>query len=281
MKKARYELREDNYKYYITNILKSNPPLSPEEEYKVARKVSRGDQIARKRLIECNLKLVIKIAMHFLIPGVNIMDLIQEGNVGLIIAVDKFNYKRHVKFSTYASAWIKQSIFRFLIKHQKSIKLPLRKGEMLIRIKKGLNHLMKSLNRYPTVEEISSESGLEKKKVEELLGCLAPCISLNEAIKQNFQPSLMSGYVNEEYHPETIAIRNLLKEETSQVLKTLMEREAEIIKYRFGFHDGKIYSLKQTGEIIGLSPESIRQIEMKALEKIRKKFSFLKDYLSG
>ncbi len=279
MVRATYEFNEDTYKFYITNILKCSNELTPDEEYKIAKKVSKGDEKARRKLIESNLKLVIKIAMHFLVPGINIMDLIQEGNIGLITAVDKFNYKKNVKFSTYASNWIKQAIFRFLIKNQRSIRLPLRKGELLVKIEKELNKLIKILNRHPTIDEISQEIGVEKKKVEELLQWLLPSLSLNEDIKQNYDPSFLPIYMKEKYHPETIALRNLLKEETSQILDSLIEREAKILRYRFGLHDGKRYSLKQTGKLIGLSTESIRQIEMKALEKIRKRFSGLREYL--
>ncbi len=280
MRKYEFIYNDDTYSYYINNILKDGSLLNYKSEQKLAKKLKAGDRLARKKMIESNLKLVIKIAMHYLLPGINIMDLIQEGNIGLIIAVDKFDYKKRIRFSTYASNWIKQKIFRYIVRNKRSIKLSLKKGELLLRIERELSKLSGELHRTPTIDEIASATGTSNQVVKGLLNCLPVAIPVEEIAKSNTESQLLPIYLLDEYHPEKIAFKNLLREKTMEILNTLVEREAQIIKYRFGLYDGKQYSLKETGEMVGLSTEAIRQIEVKILKKLRVRFTYLKEFLS-
>lgn len=268
----------NSYTNYIRNI-NYYPLLDFNQEQQLARKLKGGDKRAREKLIKSNLKLVIKIALQYYKPRFNLMDLIQEGNVGLIVAVDKFDHRKRLRFSTYSSWWIKHYISRSILKREFHINLPLRKGELLFKVEKTICILFKKLNRLPNVREIEMDLGISSDKIKEVLEYIFPVLSLDSIIKPDSDISLMDMIGSNEYRPDHIVFRNDLYEYELKILNSLVKKEAEVLKYRYGFYDGKKLSLKAVAKIFGVSPEAIRQTELRALNRIRIRFKELKDYL--
>ena len=266
----------DVLKSYFEQI-KNTPLLSFEEEIELSKSIQKGNQEARKKLIEANLRLVIKIAKAYKTTDLSLLDLIQEGNLGLMKAADKFDYRKNVRFSTYASWWIKQSIVRALSNKRRTIRLPHRKEEKLRKINKIINSLSQLLMREPTSIEIAEEVGMSAREVENILSISNSIVSLDSDIADE-SGTLQEVYEDFSFDPNKELINKSFKEDTMKLLEKLMDKERQILLYRFSFYGGKRYTLKTIGEEMGLSPETVRQIEIRALKKLRESAGELKEY---
>jgi RNA polymerase primary sigma factor len=268
---------DDNLRAYFDQIKKAKL-LSFEEELALSKKILAGDEQARTQLIESNLRLVVRIAKNYITPEVSILDLIQEGNLGLMKAATKYDYKKEVRFSTYASWWIKQSIVRALSNKKRIIRLPHRQEEKLRKINKVYNNLSQVLMREPTLVEIAEEIGLEQEEIASVLNSSAAVASLDSKVSED------SGNLHEviediSFNPERELMRKNLREDTLRFLQGLHEKERRILLYRFSFIGGKRYTLKKIGDELGISPETVRQIEIRALKKLRSFSDELKEYV--
>ena len=266
----------DPLKTYF-NQIKNTPLLTFEEELELSERIETGDHEARKQLIEANLKLVVKIAKTFKTNDVSLLDLIQEGNLGLMKAAEKFDFRKRVRFSTYASWWIKQSIVRALSNKRRAIRLPHRKEEKIRKINKVINILSQKYMRNPEITEIASEIGMTEKEIQDLLSVSCHIVSLDSENK-DVSGTLQEVLEDYSYDPDNELMRKSLREETLKYLDSLKEKEREIIKYRFSFYGGKKYTLKTIGARMGISPETVRQIEMRALSKLKELAGDLKEY---
>ncbi len=269
--------REDLIKTYFAQIKKAEL-LTFEEELELSKRSLSGDAEARKKLIEANLRLVVKIAKAYVTPDVSLLDLIQEGNLGLIKAASKYDYRKHVRFSTYASWWIKQSIVRSLSNKKRTIRLPHRKEEKIRKINKAFNTLSQKFMREPTCEEIAKEIGFDEEEVALLMKLSNSVVSLDSSLNKD-SSTLQDVIEDYSYDPDREMMKKSLKEDTMKFLKTLMEKERKILMYRFAFLGGKKYTLKKIGDELGISPETVRQIEMRALKKLRAIAEDLRDYM--
>jgi len=277
MGNERSGVENDGLKAYFDQIKRSDL-LSFEEELELSRRIQKGDEEARRRLIEANLRLVVRIAKSFKTPDVSLLDLIQEGNLGLIKAASKYDHRKRVRFSTYASWWIKQAIVRSLSNKRRVIRLPHRKEEKLRKINKTYSALSQKLQRVPRLSEIAAEIGMKEKDIETILSLSTNVVSLS------CSPGTDNGTLQEliedtTYEPGRELINNSLREETRRFLETLLEKEKQILMYRFAFYGGKKYTLKRIGDELGISPETVRQIEIRALKKLRKCADSLKEYV--
>jgi RNA polymerase primary sigma factor len=269
---------EDALRTYFDQI-KHTPLLSFEEELELSRRIMRGDELARQKLIESNLRLVVKIAKAFVSSDVPLLDLIQEGNLGLIHAAQKYDYAKNVRFSTYANWWIKQAITRSLANKRRAIRLPHRKEEALKKIQKAYNTLSQLLSRRPTSVEVSREVGIAAAEVEYILGMANGIVSLDAETGED-SGTLIDVYEDFTYSPDREVIREAVREDTLRFLERLLDREKRILMYRFQFFGGERYTLKKIGEAMGISPETVRQIEMRAIKKFRVEAAELKDYVN-
>jgi RNA polymerase primary sigma factor len=260
------------------NQIKKTPLLSFEEELSLSRLIQAGDERARQRMIEANLRLVVKIARDFLTPDTQLLDLIQEGNMGLITAASKYDYARNVRFSTYASWWIKQAITRSLVNKRRTIRLPHRKEETLKRIQKSFSYLSQTLFREPSTEELARDLDMRPSEVERILSLAGNIVSLDTEITDE-SGTLLDLFEDLTYSPDRLLMRNCIHEETIGFLETLLEKEKQILMYRFEFYGGKKFTLKKIGEELGMSPETVRQIEIRALKKLRESAVDLRDYI--
>lgn len=261
------DTREDALLSYYAAI-KMVPLLSADEEKELAREIGEGSEAARKRLIESNLRLVVKIARSFVTPDMPLMDLIQEGNVGLIKAAEKFDGDRNVRFSTYASWWIKQAITRSLVNSRRAIRLPHRKEELLRKIQRSYNALTQVYQREPSAEEIAKELRISVEAVQSVMELAIGPVSLeNDADEE--AGSIIDVYEDFTYSPDEALMKSSVREETVKMLELLMEKEKRILMYRFEFFGGERFTLKQIGEELGISPETVRQIEKRALRKLK------------
>lgn len=278
MKKATTSVVENNYLSYIRHI-NYYPLLDFKEEQKLAKMSKKGDKKARQKLIQSNLKLVIKVAMQYYKAKYDLMDLIQEGNIGLITAVDKFDHKKKLRFSTYSVWWIKHYIARCILREKFRIKLPLRKMELLFKIEKTIYNLYQKFHRLPNVNELGLELHIKEKKIKDMLEFIFPVLSLDSPIASNNDLSLKDVISSREFQPEEIVFNHQLIEYELKILGSLVKREAEVLKYRYGFYDGKNFTLKAVAKIFDISQEAIRQIELRAIARIRLNYQDLKDYL--
>ncbi len=270
--------QEDSLRTYFEQI-KSTPLLSFEEELDLSRKIKGGDENARQKLIESNLRLVVKIAKAFISNDVPLLDLIQEGNLGLIRAAQKYDYTKNVRFSTYANWWIKQSITRSLANKRRAIRLPHRKEEALKKIQRAYNYLSQKLMRRPTNDEIAGEVNMKVMETERLLNLAGGIISL-DAETGDESGSLLDLCEDTSYSPEREVIRETVREETLVFLERLMAKEKQILMCRFQFFGGERYTLKRISEEMGISPETVRQIEIRALKKLKVQAIELRDYVN-
>jgi RNA polymerase primary sigma factor len=259
---------KDSIKAYYDQI-KNTVLLTFEEEQELARRIKQGDEVARQKLIEANLRLVVKIAKVFKTPDFPLLDLIQEGNLGLMKAAEKFDYKREVRFSTYASWWIKQSIVRALSNKRRVIRLPHRKEEKLRKINKITHNLSQSLAREPEIWEIAAEVNMSVEEVDTILKSACKVVSLNIEVNDD-SATLQEILEDATFNPDKELEKLSLHEATRNCLQSLKEREREILMYRYSFHNDRKYTLKNIGEKLGISPETVRQIELRALRKLRK-----------
>ena len=265
---AEYNL-DDPVRMYLKEIGQIKL-LSVEEEVELAKRVSEGDQEAKNKLTEANLRLVVSIAKKYSGRGLHILDLIQEGNTGLIRAVDKFDWTKGNKFSTYATWWIRQAITRAIADQARTIRVPVHMVEVINKATRCNRKLVQELGREPTVEEIAAELGLPVEKIIEANRTAADTLSLDTPVGDEEDTSIGSFVEDERTPGPADATSNaLLAEALKEILDTLTEREADVLRMRFGMHDGRTHTLEEVGQIFGVTRERIRQIENKAIRKLR------------
>ena len=258
---------EDSLRSYYAKI-KSISLLTAEEECILSRRIRAGDEEARGRLIEANLRLVVKIARTFAAYDVPLIDLIQEGNLGLIKAAEKFDDRKNVRFSTYASWWIKQAITRSLVNSRRAIRLPHRKEELLKRIQRTYNVLTQTLQTQPTSADIARDLHVPEEAVTSVLEMSGSLVSLDAEDGED-SGSMIDIVEDSTYEPSSQFDEVCAREKVLRMLELLMEKERRILLYRFEFFGGERYTLKQIGTELGISPETVRQIEKRALSKLR------------
>ncbi|HWR12099.1 MAG TPA: RNA polymerase sigma factor RpoD/SigA [Rectinemataceae bacterium] len=242
--------------------------LTREEEESLSIKIAHGDQAARKRLIEANLRLVVRIARSMWNPSLTLTDLIQEGNIGLMKAAEKFDGARKVKFSTYAAWWIRQSISRSLVNTGRAIRLPHRKEELIRKVQAEKSIMSQALNRQPSSKEISAKLGIPEKKLNEVLVFSERVASLESQVDED-TIDLLDMYEDFTYAPEKLFGEHIAREQTVQLLSVLQDRERNVINQRFEIDGRSRRSLKQMGLEMRLSPETVRHIEKRALKKLQ------------
>ena len=265
---AEYNL-DDPVRMYLKEIGQVKL-LSAEEEVELAKRVSEGDQEAKNKLTEANLRLVVSIAKKYSGRGLHILDLIQEGNTGLIRAVDKFDWTKGNKFSTYATWWIRQAITRAIADQARTIRVPVHMVEVINKATRCNRKLVQELGREPTVEEIAAELNLPVEKIIEANRTAADTLSLDTPVGDEEDTSIGSFVMDERTPGPADATSNaLLAEALKEILDTLTEREADVLKMRFGMYDGRTHTLEEVGQIFGVTRERIRQIENKAIRKLR------------
>jgi RNA polymerase primary sigma factor len=269
--------KTSNLNAYLCQI-RNDRLLTAEEEKNLSKRILAGDEVARQNLINSNLRLVVKIARGYLTHDMELLDLIQEGNLGLIKAAEKFDFRKNVRFSTYASFWIKQSIARALSNKSRMIRLPHRKEEKLRKIAKASQRFSKINGRMPDPVELSSETKLDEQEIRSIL-CLPEKVLSIESVDDTESYSLKHVLQDSKYNPDYIVMRKYLREKTTEMLEILTEKERRVLLYRYAFINGRKYTLKDIGEKLKISPETVRQVEIKALKKIREHFSYLKELL--
>ena len=272
---------EDPVRMYLKEIGKV-PLLSAEEEIELAKRMELGDQEAKKRLAEANLRLVVSIAKRYVGRGMLFLDLIQEGNSGLIKAVEKFDYRKGYKFSTYATWWIRQAITRAIADQARTIRIPVHMVETINKLIRVSRQLLQELGREPTPEEIAAEMNMPVDRVREILKISQEPVSLETPIGEE-EDSHLGDFIQDDNVPvpADAAAFTLLKEQLEEVLGTLTEREQKVLTLRFGLEDGRARTLEEVGKEFNVTRERIRQIEAKALRKLRhpSRSRKLKDYL--
>lgn len=272
---------EDPVRMYLKDIGKV-PLLSAEEEIELAKRMENGDEHAKKKLAEANLRLVVSIAKRYVGRGMLFLDLIQEGNLGLIKAVEKFDYTKGYKFSTYATWWIRQAITRAIADQARTIRIPVHMVETINKLIRVQRQLLQELGREPSPEEIAEQMNMPVDRVREILKISQEPVSLETPIGEE-EDSHLGDFIQDENVPvpAEAAAFTLLKEQLVEVLDTLTDREKKVLTLRFGLHDGKARTLEEVGKEFDVTRERIRQIEAKALRKLRhpSRSRKLKDYL--
>ncbi len=260
---------DDPVKVYLKEIGRV-PLLTPEEEVRLAERILEGDERAKQRLAEANLRLVVSIAKRYVGRGMQFLDLIQEGNLGLIKAVEKFDHTKGFKFSTYATWWIRQAITRAIADQARTIRIPVHMVETINKVKKVSSQLLHRNGHEPTPEEISEELDMPVEKVREIMRVAQEPVSLETPIGEE-EDSHLGDFIPDEDAPvpAEAASHTLLKEQLSGVLKTLTPREEKVLRLRFGLEDGRPRTLEEVGKEFNVTRERIRQIEAKALRKLR------------
>ena len=272
---------EDPVKMYLREIGKV-PLLSAEDEIELAKRMEEGDEEAKKKLAEANLRLVVSIAKRYVGRGLLFLDLIQEGNLGLIKAVEKFDYRKGYKFSTYATWWIRQAITRAIADQARTIRIPVHMVETINKLIRVSRQLLQELGREPTPEEIAAELKMPEERVREILKISQEPVSLETPIGEE-EDSHLGDFIQDDNVPvpADAAAFTLLKEQLGEVLSTLTEREQKVLRLRFGLDDGRARTLEEVGKEFNVTRERIRQIEAKALRKLRhpSRSRKLRDYL--
>ncbi len=275
------ELADDSVRMYLREIGKI-PLLTGEEEVDLAKKIEAGDKQAKKRLAEANMRLVVSIAKKYIGRGLDLLDLIQEGNTGLLRAVVKFDYTKGYKFSTYATWWIRQAITRAIADQARTIRIPVHMVETINKLIRTQRRLLQELGREPLPEEIALEMGIEVEKVNYILKIKEDTVSIEAPVGEE-EDSRLADFIEDRdsVTPDEAATYQLLKENISDVLQLLTPREQKILRMRFGLDDGRAHTLEETGQEFGVTRERIRQIESKALQKLKKhrESKKLRDYL--
>ena len=273
---------DDPVRMYLREIGRI-PLLSYDEELELAQKVLAGDEAAKQKLAESNLRLVVSIAKKYVGRGMLFLDLIQEGNMGLIKAVEKFDYTKGYKFSTYATWWIRQAITRAIADQARTIRIPVHMVETINKLIRTSRHLLQQLGREPTPEEIAAEMEIPVEKVTEIQKIAQDPVSLETPIGEE-DDSHLGDFIQDDDSPapQDAAAYTLLREQLEEVMKTLTPREAKVLKLRFGLEDGKSRTLEEVGKEFNVTRERIRQIEAKALRKLRhpSRSKKLKDYMN-
>ena len=272
---------QDPVKMYLKDIGKV-PLLSAEEEIELAKRMEAGDEMANKKLAESNLRLVVSIAKRYVGRGMLFLDLIQEGNLGLLKAVEKFDYRKGYKFSTYATWWIRQAITRAIADQARTIRIPVHMVETINKVTRVSRDLLQKLGREPLPEEVGEVMGLPKERVQEIMKIAQEPVSLETPIGEE-EDSHLGDFIQDESIPTPVEATNqtLLHEQLDEVVSTLTEREQRVIKLRFGWDDGRPRTLEEVGKEFNVTRERIRQIEAKALRKLRhpNRSRKLKDFL--
>ncbi|MGI6118171.1 MAG: RNA polymerase sigma factor RpoD [Bilifractor sp.] len=272
---------EDPVRMYLKEIGKV-PLLTAEEEVELAKRMEAGDEEAKKRLAEANLRLVVSIAKRYVGRGMLFLDLIQEGNLGLLKAVEKFDYRKGYKFSTYATWWIRQAITRAIADQARTIRIPVHMVETINKLIRVSRQLLQELGREPTPEEIAKEMDMSVERVREILKISQEPVSLETPIGEE-EDSHLGDFIRDDNAPvpADAAAFTMLKEQLEEVLSTLTDREQKVLRLRFGLDDGRARTLEEVGKEFNVTRERIRQIEAKALRKLRhpSRSRKLKDYL--
>jgi len=272
---------DDPVRMYLREIGRVNLLTAP-EEVDLAKKMEAGSMAARERLIQANLRLVVSVAKKYIGRGMSLLDLIQEGNIGLIRAVEKFDYRRGYKFSTYATWWIRQAITRSIADQARTIRIPVHMVETINKLVRVSRRLLQDKGREPTSEEIAEEMGITPEKVREIIKVSQQPVSLETPIGEE-EDSHLGDFIEDPaaLAPADAASHQMLKEAVESVLNTLSDREQKVLKLRFGLDDGRTRTLEEVGREFDVTRERIRQIEAKALRKLRhpRRAQSLKDYL--
>ena len=259
------------------------PLLTPEEEQRLARRVAAGDEAARQKMIEANLRLVVAVAKRYAGRGMLLLDLIQEGNMGLLKAVEKFDYTKGYKFSTYATWWIRQSITRAIADQARTIRIPVHMVELINRVIRTSHGMVQELGREPTPEEVAQKLRLSPEKVEEILKIAQDPVSLETPVGEE-DDSHLGDFIqdNEASEPLEATATNLLREQLEKAMASLTPREEKVLRLRFGFEDGKPHTLEEVGKKFNVTRERVRQIESKALRRLRhpSKSKALRDFVN-
>jgi RNA polymerase primary sigma factor len=265
------DISDDSVRLYLREIGKI-PLLNPEEELALAQKVKSGDKDAKDKMAEANMRLVVSIAKRYSGRGLDFLDLIQEGNTGLLRAVEKFDPDKGFKFSTYATWWIRQAITRAIADQARTIRIPVHMVETINKLLRTQRRLTQELNREPTIEELAAEMEMEPEKIEYVMKIKQDITSLDANVRDDDDDSVLGDFIEDEeaQSPEEAATTQLLKEQVKDMLSVLTEREQKILKMRFGLEDGKSHTLEEVGQEFSVTRERIRQIEAKALSKLRK-----------
>ncbi len=268
------EVSDDSVRLYLREIGKI-PLLSASEELELAQQVVQGDKRAKDKMAEANMRLVVSIAKRYSGRGMDFLDLIQEGNTGLLRAVEKFDPDKGFKFSTYATWWIRQAITRAIADQARTIRIPVHMVETINKLLRTQRRMTQELNREPTIEELAKELEMEPEKVEYVIKIKQDIHSLDAGVGRDGDDdseSVLGDFIEDEEasSPEESAANQLLKEQVASILSALTEREQKIIKMRFGLDDGKNHTLEEVGQEFSVTRERIRQIEAKALAKLRK-----------
>ena len=273
---------DDPVRMYLKEIGKIKL-LTPEEELETAKRMAQGDEAARQRMSEANLRLVVSIAKRYVGRGMQLLDLIQEGNLGLMKAVEKFDYTKGYKFSTYATWWIRQSITRAIADQARTIRIPVHMVETINRVLRTSHSMVQTLGREPTTEEVAKELHMDVSKVEEIMKIAQEPVSLETPVGEE-EDSHLGDFLpdTDASQPSEEASYTLLREQLEDVLATLTPREQEVLRMRFGLRDGKPHTLEEVGKEFDVTRERIRQIESKALRKLRhpSRSKKLRDFLS-
>lgn len=265
------DIADDSVRLYLREIGKI-PLLTAEQELEIARRVVAGEKKAKDEMAEANMRLVVSIAKRYVGRGLDLLDLIQEGNTGLLRAVEKFDPDKGFKFSTYATWWIRQAITRAIADQARTIRIPVHMVETINKLLRTQRRLTQELNREPSNEEIAKEMEIDVEKVEHIMKIKQDISSLDASVRDDEEDSVLGDFIEDEdtVSPEESAAGQLLKEQVKDLLGSLTEREQKILKLRFGLEDGKSHTLEEVGQEFSVTRERIRQIEAKALAKLRK-----------
>ena len=265
------DIADDSVRLYLREIGKI-PLLKSDEELALAQRVVAGDREAKDQMAEANMRLVVSIAKRYVGRGLDLLDLIQEGNTGLLRAVEKFDPDKGFKFSTYATWWIRQAITRAIADQARTIRIPVHMVETINKLLRTQRRLTQELNREPTNDEIAKEMEIDVDKVEHIMKIKQDISSLDASVRDDDEDSVLGDFIEDEdtISPEESATNQLLKEHVKQLLSGLTDREQKILKLRFGLEDGKSHTLEEVGQEFSVTRERIRQIEAKALAKLRK-----------
>lgn len=265
------DIADDSVRLYLREIGKI-PLLTPQEELALAYRVVKGNKKAKDQMAEANMRLVVSIAKRYVGRGLDLLDLIQEGNTGLLRAVEKFDPDRGFKFSTYATWWIRQAITRAIADQARTIRIPVHMVETINKLLRTQRRLTQELNREPTNEEIAAAMEMDVDKVEHIMKIKQDISSLDASVRDDEEDSVLGDFIEDEdtKTPSESASEQLLKGQVKQILSSLSEREQKILKLRFGLEDGKSHTLEEVGQEFSVTRERIRQIEAKALAKLRK-----------
>lgn len=267
------DVSDDSVRLYLREIGKI-PLLSAEEEMDLARRIVEGDKKAKDKMAEANMRLVVSIAKRYSGRGLDFLDLIQEGNTGLLRAVEKFDPDKGFKFSTYATWWIRQAITRAIADQARTIRIPVHMVETINKLLRTQRRMTQELNREPTIEELSKELDMEPEKIEYVIKIKQDISSLDVGVGRDGEDddSVLQDFIVDEdtVSPEDSASNQLLKEQVQEILSSLSDREQKIVRMRFGLDNGKNHTLEEVGQEFAVTRERIRQIEAKALAKLRK-----------